>query len=509
MSRTPLFGVLRRIAREQVLTERRERGKIGRRAFLGGTAGLAVASTLPAVGLAATATIAVVGAGLAGLTAAYRLRKAGYKADLFEGSSRIGGRCYTARGVFGDGQVAEHGGEFIDSGHMEIRALAKELGLALDDVTEAVPKNTQSLFSFNGKPYNLADATRDWQPLFPILQKQAKSVGDFSYKGATPEARRLDSMTVSDWIATYVPGGAGGQLGQLIDTAFCEENGADADRQSALALISALSANRRDRFDLYNAESDQRFHVRGGNDQIAYRLAAGLGADVLAAMPLVAISRLDDGRYRLSFRRDGGIVDRIYDRVILAIPFSVMRTSVDFRRAGFRPLKNEAIETMPMGANTKFQMQFTRRAWNDVGCDGEMRMASRVFQTTWDVSRAQAGQSGILNFFSGGTRALDAGKIDAVSLATIVMKDAAAITPNLSALWTGLMIKDAWSGNPWSLGSYSYFSPGYQTRVVGIEAEPEGNCFFAGEHTAPLNAFLNSAVESGMRASAEVAASLR
>jgi monoamine oxidase len=67
---------------------------------------------------------------------------------------------------------------------------------------------------------------------------------------------------------------------------------------------------------------------------------------------------------------------------------------------------------------------------------------------------------------------------------------------------------DPWQLNPWSLGSYSTYKPGYQTTVVGIEREPEGNCFFAGEHTENQNGFLNSAVQSGLRAAREVAASL-
>ena len=66
-----------------------------------------------------------------------------------------------------------------------------------------------------------------------------------------------------------------------------------------------------------------------------------------------------------------------------------------------------------------------------------------------------------------------------------------------------------WKENPWSLGGYSYYQPGYQTTVVGIEKEPEGNCFFAGEHTASQNAFLNSGVKTGMRAARQVSASLR
>lgn len=70
------------------------------------------------------------------------------------------------------------------------------------------------------------------------------------------------------------------------------------------------------------------------------------------------------------------------------------------------------------------------------------------------------------------------------------------------------MIKNAWQFNPWSYGSYSTYPPGYQTTVLGIEREPEGNCFFAGEQTVNQNGFLNSAVQSGIHAAREAADSL-
>lgn len=516
MARTPLLNMLLNLSRESARAERSERARkrsgpqaVGRRTVLRGAAGIALTSALPLSSLATTARIAVVGAGLAGLTAARELRKAGLNPDVYEGSTRIGGRCYSARGVFGDGQVAEHGGEFIDTGHKEIRDLAKELGLTLDDVLEAIPPNTRSLYVLNGKPYNLVDATRDWQPLYPVLQAQYAALGEYSYRGASADARRFDSMTISQWVEAHVPGGRRGQFGQLIETAFSEENGADPDQQSALNAISVLAAEERSDFNLYNTESDQRFHVRGGNDQIVTLLARSLDDNVRMAAPLIAIATQPDGKVRLSFKRDSGVGDAAYDRVILAIPFSVMRVAVDYKQAGFRPLKNRAIATLPMGASTKFQLQFARRIWTDVGCNGEMRVPSQTFQTTWEVSRAQPGTRGILNFFSGGTRAINAAKTDAVTLASTVMGNAALITPNLSGNWTGLMIKDAWSDNPWSLGGYCYFQPGYQTTLLGIEREREGNCFFAGEHTAEQAAFLNSGVQSGLRAAREVIASLR
>lgn len=516
MARTPLLNMLLNLSRERALVEHVEGGRkqpepvaIHRRTVLRGAAGMALASALPLDGLAATARIAVVGAGLAGLTAARELRKAGLNPNVYEGDTRIGGRCYSARGIFGDGQIAEHGGEFIDTDHKEIRDLARDLGLVLDDVLKFTPPSLRSLYVIDGRPYNLTEATRDWQSLYPVLQAQDASLGEYSYRGANSQARQFDAMTISQWVAAYVPGGRGGQLGTLIETAFSEENGADPDQQSAINVISVLAANKRNHFNLYNTESDQRFHVRGGNDQITTQLARSIDDNIRTATPLVAVATLLDGKVRLSFRRDGGIVDAIYDRVILTVPFSVMRVGVDYGKAGFGPLKERAIATMPMGASTKFQLQFTRRAWTDVGCNGEMRVPSQTFQTTWEVSRAQPGSRGILNFFSGGTRALNAAKADSVALASTVMSNAAVITPGLSEIWTGLMIKNAWNTNPWSLGSYSYFQPGYQTSVFGVEREREGNCFFAGEHTANQCAFLNSAVQSGMRAAGEVVASLR
>lgn len=516
MARTPLLSMLLNLSRERAAADRSRRVEpppgpraIGRRAVLRGASGLALASALPLTGLAATARVAVVGAGLAGLTAARELGKAGLAPDVYEASTRIGGRCYSARGLFSDGQIAEHGGEFIDSEHKEIRALAGELGLVLDDVLKATPRDTRSMFVLDGRPYDLAAASREWEPLYREVQAQSAAIGEFSYRGASAAARRFDAMTIAQWIDAHVKGGRAGQFGQLIETAFTEENGADAGQQSALNLIPVLADNPRRQFDLYNAESDQRFHVRGGNDQIPRLLAKSLGDDIRTANALVAVTALPDGKVRLSFRRENGVRDAVYDRVVLAIPFSVMRARVDCRQAGFRPLKNQAIAALPMGVSTKFQLQFSRRFWLEAGCNGEMRVASSAFQTTWEVSRGQAGERGILNFFSGGTQAINAGRTDSVSLAAAVMRDLAPIVPGLDKVWTGLMIKDAWQHNPWSLGSYAYYPPGYQTTLLGIEAEREGNCFFAGEHTAEEGGFLNSGVQTGMRAAREVIASLR
>ncbi|HEY1962877.1 MAG TPA: NAD(P)/FAD-dependent oxidoreductase, partial [Rhizomicrobium sp.] len=458
---------------------------------------------------AAGAKIAVVGAGLAGLAAARHLkRKFHLDADLYEGNTRVGGRCYTARGLFAQNQIAEHGGELIDKDHYAIRRLAAELGLKLTDVLGAVPPNTKALYMFNDEPYDLGDATRDWQPIYDLVQRQTKHIGNFNYKHSSRAAKHFDSLSISEWVQAYVPGGRRSQLGQLIQNAFTEENAIDADKQSALCAVPTLAEDPRDNFNLYYTDSDQHFHIEGGNDQLATLMANEIGARLISATALVAIRQLSDGRFRLTFAQGANQFDKVYDRVILALPFSVMRVAVDFGKAGFRPLKVQAIETLPMGVSCKTQLQFTARKWYEVGCNSEIRLPALAFNTTWDVTRGQPGKAGIFNFFAGGTEAMRAGEMDDSDLALLLMKEASPIIPGLDQLWNGLMIKNAWQFNPWSYGSYSSYQPGYQTTVLGVEREPEGSCFFAGEHTENQNGFLNSAVKSGFRAAREVAVSL-
>jgi len=150
LSRTPLFRTLRRSFRlaqrsvetgtpaDAMVEEWREAAKLSRRQFLGGTAaaaGLAMVGCRPfaGVGGAAGERIVIVGAGIAGLTAGHRLHQQGADVRILEGQDRVGGRMYSQRGFFPNGQVAELGGELIDTGHVHIRQLAEELEIPLDD----------------------------------------------------------------------------------------------------------------------------------------------------------------------------------------------------------------------------------------------------------------------------------------------------------------------------------------------------------------------------------------
>jgi monoamine oxidase len=266
MARTPLFSRLqqaasvaaeataRNVTTGQIIAERAEQ-RPGRRDVLklAGAAGLAAgAATLgarpasAAVGArpaspAGSPRIVVVGAGLAGLTCAYRLKQAGYAATVYEASSRIGGRCWTIRGAFADGQIAEHGGELIDQGHTEIRHLAQELGLNLDNLLAAQANGTDDFYYFDGAPYSFKQATDDLKAIWQQIHSDVTAAPfPTLYTGFTQRGLALDHMSVRDWINSYVPGGFGSKLGQLLDVAYNIEYGAETTVQSSLNMLYLL-----------------------------------------------------------------------------------------------------------------------------------------------------------------------------------------------------------------------------------------------------------------------------
>jgi monoamine oxidase len=188
---------------------------------------------------------------------------------------------------FDQGQIAEHGGELIDQGHTAIRHLAQELRLPLDNLLAAEPNGSTIFLYFDGAAYSYRDAVRDlkqiWQPLHRDLIEAGYPT---LYNNYTARGAQLDQMSITDWINQTVPGGLGSPLGQLLEVAYIIEYGAECDVQSALNLIYLLGYNSPGQFTVFG-QSNEKYHVRGGNDQIVTRLASSLGSQITAGQALV------------------------------------------------------------------------------------------------------------------------------------------------------------------------------------------------------------------------------
>jgi monoamine oxidase len=513
MARTPLAQRVEE-AYASVVEIRTTRRELLKRTTAAGVA-LAGASTVgrfaKAAYGAAQPSIAIVGAGLAGLTCGYRLKQAGLNAQIYEASGRIGGRCYSIRDF--SPLIAEHGGELIDQGHTQIRQLAQELGLNLDNLLQAQPSNTEDFFWVNGGQYEYAQLLDD---LNGIYQKLHKDVSAASYptlwNSYTQRGWELDHMSIIDWLDETVPnGGSQSNLGRVLDIAYNIEYGAECSVQSSLNLLYLLGYRGQGQFQVFGA-SNEKYHVRGGNDQIPARLANALSGQISLNSELTSIKLNSGGSYTLTFSKDAGTQTVVADQVVLALPFSLLR-SVNYSKAGFEPLKVTAIRQLPMGTNSKLHVEFSDRFWYAAGNNGNT-YADTGFQNTWEVSRAQGGGKGILVDYTGGNIGASFGSGTTSSRARQFMSQLQPLFDDANIMvadhWTGRATVDFWTAYPWTKGSYSYWKVGQYTGFSGMEYARQGNCHFCGEHTSQdFQGYLNGGVETGERVAGDILGDLK
>src|SRR4051812_3941329 len=327
-------------------------------------AGLAMAGSVGAFAARARAAggprIVVIGAGLAGLACADALRQAGYIAAVHEASTtRVGGRCWSDRTTWASGQVSEHGGELIDQGHTAVRQLAQSLGLTLDNLLAGEQNGTDPSYYFDGAAYPVDQATTDLKAIWQQIHSDISAASyPTLYNLSTQRGRQLDAMSITDWIAAYVPGGTASKLGQLLDVAYNIEYGAECSQQSSLNMLYLLGYAGPGNLRIFG-KSNEKYHVRGGNDQVPTRLTQALGSQVSLGSELVAIRLNTDSTYRLTFKQGGSSKQVTADHVVLALPFSIMRSSVDWSQAGFSTVKSRAIREQGMGTNSKLHVQFS------------------------------------------------------------------------------------------------------------------------------------------------------
>jgi monoamine oxidase len=311
-----------------VAFEAASRRGASRREFLAGAASLAglgmVAGTSSRV-LAAprppTGDVAIVGAGLAGLACGNELRRQGVLATIYEASERTGGRCFSLGGAFPGpvefpGQVVERGGEFIDTAHKTMIGYAQRFGLTLEDVTRG---HEDVFYHFFGQPHDEADVVDEFRALVDAMRDDLRTLGSPTADSFTPGDAVLDRTSLQEYLDTR---DAGKLIKAVIDVAYTIEYGLEVDRQSCVNFLLFIHADRRSKFTPFGVFSDERYHVVGGNQQIAAGLAAGLGGQIRFAMTLQRARKTPAGRIELTFRRGSSTVSATHDAVVFAIPFS-------------------------------------------------------------------------------------------------------------------------------------------------------------------------------------------
>ncbi len=480
-------------------------------------AGAGLLATWPAARAARAArgghalSVGIVGAGLAGLHAARLLQDKGAQLRVFDADTRVGGRVWSLRGFF-PGQVAERGGELIDTSHHTLRRLARQFGLHMESYRPSQHPG-EEFFYFGGRAWSEAEVVAQFQAFLPAIKRDLRMLSPApTPKSHSDYDRELDLMPLSAYLESR---GASPLIRAVLDTAYTIEFGREIEHQSALTMLLYIGTRRSRSFKPFGS-SDERFHIVEGNDAVPRALAAGLAEPVQAQHRLVAVACHADGRVRLSFDTPAGPRDSDHDAVVLAIPAPMMR-QIHF--APSVPLgegNRFAIQNLDYGTSSKTMLGFVGRPWWEGSrSNGASTSDLANHQTTWETNPSLAinTERGVLTDFSGGERGARLDPTHASEEAEKFLSDLERIYPGSAAQARrgsdGRVVAhlENWSKHPLFMGGYTNNQPGYFTSLEGLYAEPAGRVCFAGEHTDSFysyQGFMEGALLSGARAADEV-----
>lgn len=544
MARTPLLSRFQQLFAESVEAERTGRGveqvheerlnaRIKRRDFLkltGATVGAAaLAGSVPVFAQPGrTPRVGIMGAGIAGLNAALTLQDRGIPSTVFESSDRVGGRMHSlSSGYWLNGQTSEWCGELIDSNFKTIMNLATRFNLPLVDLLAAQPAGSQETDFAHGHYVTFTQVISDFNAIVPTLKAQLKSAPfPTTFNSFTTAGQNLDKTSLFDWIEQFVPGGHSSDLGALLDSAYNQEFGLDTNQQSSLNLLYLLAFQPVKQpaggFAWYGT-SDERFHIAGGNQLLPLAIAghiqsASPACTIQMAWRMTAIRTNSDGSVTCTFSTPSGSAQQTFDAVILTMPFSVLR-GLDYTGANFSQQKITAITQLGYGTNTKMNLQFNSRFWNGTGAwpgtsNGTI-YTDLPFEDSWDATRGQAGSTGIVVLFTGGSFGTQVNipqPYQTVQDSPAALHAVQNFLAQLERIWPGATKQ--WNGQatvstPWSdpnlLGSYACWKVGQYTTISGSEGLREGNIHFAGEHCSiNFQGFMEGGAAEGARAATEI-----
>jgi len=485
--------------------EQYEQNRLSRRCFVGDITKAGVA--IGAAGLYQACnptnkktqpTIAIVGAGIAGLHAAYLLKQAGFSANVYEASGRIGGRIFSVPDAMGKGLWTEMGGEFIDTDHTDMRNLVQHFNLpTIDRKAPSELALKEFSYYFNKTHYQLKDVVNELHPVTEQIKKDIASLSsEISYNQHTPADVALDNMTVMQYADKL---GIKGWFRSFIYNGYTAEYGMDANEQSALNFLELVAPDSNGEFSPYG-NSDERFSVTGGNEKICQALAGQLTGLLHTNYILQAIKQNAGNQYLLTFGTDKNKAeDVVADIVILALPFTLLR-EVDIR-IPLPDWKKNAIQNLGYGSNSKIFVGVNERVWRKQGYAG-YTFTDNGLMNGYDSSQMQNNNegAGVFTIAPGGKAGVDAGKdFNLTQQQSIAQLEE--IYPGAKAQFSGRLQYWNWPGYTFSKASYMSYKAGQYTAMQGAQFQPVGSLYFAGEHCSiSSQGFMNGGAETGRMA---------
>ena len=479
-----------------------------RRTFVAGTAGGAAAAALPRrPARAATkkrtktvcADVIVVGAGLAGLTAARDLVAAGRSVVVLEARDRVGGRIVGT--PIDGGHVVESGGEFIGPTQDRIAALAGDLGV------ETFPTYNEgnSLYyrrglrvPYNGIPPDPEGVGEALVAIQSINSMAAEIPVDAPWKA--PRAAEWDAKTWETWMQENVKTEGGRLLVEIATTSIFSFEPRDLSMLFVLFYVAAAGneQNPGDFNRLINtAGGAQELRFRGGSQLIPRALAKGLGKRVRLRTP---VRRIVQRKGSVEVRADG--LTATGQRVVVAVP-PHLAGRIDYSPK-LPAIREQLTQRMPMGSVIKVQAVYPRPFWRTAGLNGQVVSDTGPVQASFDNSPPDGSRGVMMGFVEAST----ARRLDGAS----AEQRRREVLDNYVAYFGEeardpiQFVEARWDDEIWTRGCpVCAPPPGVLLDHGAAIRQPVGRVHWAGTETSTYwNGYMDGAVRSGERVAREV-----
>ena len=448
--------------------------------------------------------VVVIGGGMAGLVAAYELKRAGHSVTLLEASRRIGGRVWTLREPFTHGLYAEGGAMRIPDAHRLTWRYIDKFGL---ETQPFIMERTSQYLLIDNKRMTWAEFQRD--PAIGGLELKPNE------RGKTP--RQLWNETVKPLRERFSSGGWEGILkewGDYTTRQFLERMGWSNDAITFYGIVENQRARLNHSvtallWEILSGSFQNLYEIKGGTDVLPWSFYSGLASDIRFDAKMTEI-RQDDSSVTVTYKTSLDSIETVRaDHAILAIPFPMLRHVEGLR--DFSPIKWAAITGLNYDDSGKILLQCRERFWEAEGIFGGGSESDLGIRSTWYPQHANGfrgtGKRGVL--LVSYTWARDARYWSHLSAEDRVQQ----ATENLERLHPQIKGKKLIEGGAsvmWGSmenfgGGFALFNPGQEQRYYEVIRKPEGRIHFAGEHTSLDHRWIEGAVESAIRTATEIA----
>jgi len=445
-------------------------------------------------------TVLIAGAGMAGLAAAYELQRAGHHPIVVEAQSRVGGRVFTLREPFSHGLYGEAGAMRIPRVHQLTMAYVQKFNLPTAHFTG---HNPQAFCHVGGASRTMQAAFDDPDCLgFDLDPHERGCTIDHLWSEALrPLAEKVEQHGSAGWdsiVADY---------DDLSVREFLESCGWSEGAIEYFGLMLNQEAMMNSSFlELLREEIGRYYHdmvyISGGMDLLPRAFFPHLEGSILFGTRLTAI---DQGPENVTFylRSLAGTSKLTADYAILTIPFPVMR-HIEVLKPFSRD-KQRAIRQLHYDASAKVFLQSRTRFWEtDHGIYGGGTVTDLAIRNLFypDHGR-ETGRGVLLASYTWGEDAQRWGSLPPEDRLRQAVENVAAIHPQINTEVEAGASK-MWHDDEFAGGAFALFDPGQQTLLFNAIQAPEGRIHFAGEHTSLTHAWIQGAIESGLRAALEV-----